>query len=89
MGISLRDFLLGRNLERLTLRQSAILYGLTWFVVVVAVVVFRWLADVLFGWDADLESTLGIAVGMLVGASVITVVRLDRARNPAPSRIST
>jgi small neutral amino acid transporter SnatA (MarC family) len=84
MGISFRDFLLGRNLDRLTRRQRATQYAVTWLTVIPAVVVLRWLGDLLFGWDADLETTLQIAGGMLVGAAAITVILLLREPRPDP-----
>jgi hypothetical protein len=84
MGISLRDFLLGRNLDRLTRRQRAAQYALTWILVIPAIVVARLLGDVLFGWDANLELTLQIAGGMLTGAAIITVILLFREPRPDP-----
>ena len=86
MDISFRDFVLGRNLDRLTQRQQAAQYGLTSLVAVAAAVAFRWLADLFLGWDANLESTLNIAGGMVVGVAIITVIRLIRAsHSPRPS----
>ena len=44
----------------------------------------RWLADIFLGWDADLENTLGIAGGMLVGAAAVAIIRLVRGPQSDP-----
>ena len=89
MDISIRDYLLSRNLDRLTHRQRAIQHGVVSALAVPVVLVIRWLADVFLGWDANLESSLAIAAGLLIGAAIFTVVSLVRGPQPSPSRTST
>lgn len=84
MNISLRDYLLSRNLDRLTHRQRAIQHGVVSVIAVPLLFLSLWLLDLVLGWEVRRETALGSAAGLLIGGAIYTVVSLIRGPQPSP-----